>query len=154
MEVTITFSSLLIQNKLLTICETLGLCYCFPKHAGARVWSSQLAGRQESVRFGPRNPPSGQIILSQTFLSSSLQSLLFIIENDLLAQEVELELRQGLEDQLDQLSIYFQVIKYLHFPEYVTEKENKIIKSFLCRRQRASPQALSPLDFLSINLSS
>ena len=36
--------------------------------------------------------------------------MLFIIENDLLAQEVELELRQGLEDQLDQLSIYFQVM--------------------------------------------
>ena len=34
----------------------------------------------------------------------------FVLENDLLAQEVELELRQGLEDQLDQLSIYFQVM--------------------------------------------
>ena len=31
MEVKLTFSSLLIQNKLLTICETLRLCLLFPK---------------------------------------------------------------------------------------------------------------------------
>ena len=76
MEVIITFSSLLIQNKLLTICivnvKLLDYVYCSPKHAGARVRSSQLAGRQESVRFGPRNPPSGQIILAQALLLSSL----------------------------------------------------------------------------------
>ena len=58
-------------------------------------------------------------------LYNSLSSLLFIIENDRLAQEVELELRQGLEDQLDQLSIYFQVIKYLHFLNMLFKKRTK-----------------------------
>ena len=47
--------------------KILDYVYCLPKNEGARVRSSELAGRQESVRFGPRNPPPGQIILSQAF---------------------------------------------------------------------------------------